>query len=103
MIVVFPRAEAPAARVWPGRRWLAALDALLWPAALLALLLRVDNRPGIVGAVGFAVACGYALRRLHRALAHNERYEFMSWKWGRWLTLIAGFGLTLQLALRGST
>lgn len=101
MIVVLLRREAPLATVWPGRRWLAALDALLWPAVLLVLLWRIGARPGIVGAVGVAILCGWALRRLHRALARNERYQFTSWVWGRWLVLVLGLGLALQLVLCG--
>jgi len=78
---------------------LAALDALLWPAVLLALLLRVAARPGIVGAVGLVMLSGWALRRLHRALARNERYQFTSWVWGRWLVLVLGLGLALRWAV----
>ncbi|MCC7288019.1 MAG: hypothetical protein IT503_17735 [Burkholderiaceae bacterium] len=99
MFVVFLRGETPLATVWPGRRWLATLDALLWPALLLALLWRVEARSGIVGAVGVAMLCGWALRRLHRALARNERYQFTSWVWGRWLVLFLGLGLALQTAM----
>lgn len=99
VIVVLVRGEAPLATVWPGRRWLAALDALLWPAVSLTLLWRVEARPGIVGAVGVAMLGRWALRRLHRALARNERYRFTSWVWGRWLVLVLGLGLALRWAV----
>lgn len=99
VIVVFVRGEAPLVTVWPGRRWLAALDALLWPAVPLVLLLHIGGRPGIVGAVGLVMLGGWALRRLHRALARNERYQFTSWVWGRWLVLVLGLGLALRWAV----
>ncbi len=97
MWVLFARAPLPDARPWPGRRWLAALDALAWPAAWLAIVAWQSAHVGAVGQLMAAVAIVAGVGRLHRALATNHRYHFTSWTWGKrlgWLLLL-GYALKL--------
>lgn len=82
MFFVFARAPRPEVVVWPGRRMLACVDALAWPAAISALLLSYVPHTGVVGAVVAILPVLFALRRLHAALLHNQRYRFSIWIWG---------------------
>lgn len=99
MWVIFARASPPDAQVWLGRRMLALVDAIAWPAAFAAWLLGLSVPLGLVGQ--FALAwCGVAaVRRAARALGENHRYHFTTWRWGRWLFLAVLFGYALKLAV----
>jgi hypothetical protein len=99
MFVVFARAPRPDAVVWLGRRTLACMDALAWPAAMSALLLLYVPRTGVMGAVVTVLAL-LALRRLHAALLHNQRYRFTTWVWGCRLAAVVACGLLLKLVMQ---
>jgi hypothetical protein len=94
-------APPPDARPWPGRRRLAAVDAIVWPAVWIGLASLLPAPAGIVEALACGIATLSAWRRLQRALLLNHRYHFTTWVWGcrlgrllvvgavTWLTLIA--------------
>jgi len=97
MFVVLYRNPRPDADQWPGRRWLAALDAVLWPALWITAIAAVQNRTGILGPVAIAFLVAFAAARLMRALKRNERYWFSTWRWGRVLAILMATGLLLKL------
>ena len=84
---------------WRGRRLLAALDAVAWPALSVAVWLQ-SRLPGrLVGAVVAAVCVIAGGCRLRRAIWFNHRYRFTTWRWGRGLMALLLFGLLLRLVL----
>jgi hypothetical protein len=93
-----PRPDAP---YWPGRRWLAAFDAALWPLLWVLLFSHVSAPVGIVGPFVVAVALLCALGRLHRALWLNHRYWFTTWRWGQMAAALMLMGVALKLSLPG--
>jgi hypothetical protein len=93
-----PRADAP---YWPGRRWLAAFDAAVWPLLCVLLFSHVLKPVGIVGPFVAAVALLCALGRLHRALRVNHRYWFTTWRWGQMAAAMMLMGVALKLSLPG--
>lgn len=97
MWLIFARAPHPDAAYWPGRRWLAAVDAVAWPALWVVLVMEAPGRAGAVGMVLIACAIGSGAVRLHCAIALNHRYRFTTWRWGRWLARLLMFGLLLKL------
>lgn len=99
MFFVLYRGPRPDANQWSGRRWLAALDALLWPAAWIALLSSLPGHGGVAGAVAMAVAALLGISRATRAVFHNERYWFATWRYGKVLAILMAFGLLLRLLL----
>lgn len=58
---------------WPGRRLLAAIDALVWPLLWVIGISHVPKPVGVMGPVITALALLYAIGRLHRALWLNHR------------------------------
>ena len=82
MWILFARAPTPDAVVWPGRLGLAALDAVVWPALWVFAVASAQVPTGIVGKVTVAVAFLSAAQRLFKAVMHNERYQFTTWRWG---------------------
>lgn len=99
MWVIFARAPPPDARVWPGRRALALVDAVAWPAVWAAIVLSLPVPTGLAGHCVLAVCAVSALGRAHRAVANNHRYHFSTWRWGRRLLLVLLFGYALKLAM----
>lgn len=99
MWVIFARTSPPDARVWLGRRALAIVDAVAWPAAWAELVLGLPVPSGLAGHCVLAVCVVSALGRAHRAVAHNHRYHFTTWRWGRWLAIVLLFGYVLKLAM----
>ena len=93
-----PRPDAP---YWPGRRWLAALDAGLWPLLWVLMFSHLPKPVGIVGPFVAAVARLCALGRLHRALWLNHRYWFTTWRWGQKAAALMLMGVALKLSLPG--
>lgn len=89
-----PRANAP---YWTGRRWLSALDAVVWPLLWVLLLNQVDAPVGIVGPMVVAIAFMVTLDRIHRAVWTNHRYWFTTWRWGRTVTALMVIGLVVKL------
>lgn len=96
MWVLFARATPPDAPYWPGRRWLAALDAVGWPTLWLTVLSHAPARMGLVGAVLAALAVLTGLYRLRVALWRNHRYRFTTWRWGLVLLALWLFGLAMR-------
>lgn len=101
MWVLFARAPLPDAPYWPGRRWLAAVDAVAWPAAAWSVLSHVPGEGGLVLVLVMALTVVSAARRLFRALLANHRYHFTTWRWGRVLAWMTVTGALLKLGLPG--
>jgi len=100
MVVVVYRTPKPDANQWPGRRWLAVLDAVLWPALWIAAVAAVHDRTGTVGPVAIALLVVFAAARLARAIRRNERYWFSTWRWGKCAVVLVAIGFALQLVAR---
>ncbi len=98
MWVLYARAPTPNALYWPGRRLLALIDAILWPALVAFGVSRMPMDTGLVGQVVMALCALSALRRCARAIWHNERYRFTTWRVGVALFVMLVFGTVLKLA-----
>lgn len=81
MWLFVPRPPKPDAAYWPGRSILAVVDALVWPALIVAAVLKAPAT-GLVGAFLIVLAATVALRRTFVALTANHRYRFTTWKLG---------------------
>ena len=99
MWIVFARAPAPDVAYWPGRRWLAALDAVAWPAIILAVLAQVPGEPGIVLPMAGAILALAAMTRLRTALWINHRYRFTTWRWGHVAVALVLIGMAMKFAV----
>ena len=97
MWILFSRSPTPDAPYWRGRRSLAALDALAWPALWLAALLAAPFDTGSVEVVAAAALGVSAARRVQCALWRNRRYRFTTWRWGVWLALAVAIGALAKL------
>lgn len=98
IVCIAPREPRPDAPSWRGRRLLAALDALAWPAAGVLLLLRWPAASALVWPVT-VVAGLWALVRLCEAVFVNHRYWFTTWRWIRFGALLALVWLVMKLVL----
>ncbi len=99
MIVwITPREPRPDAPSWRGRRLLAALDAVAWPAAGLLLLMQWPAAAGMVWPASL-VAGLWALVRLCEAVFVNHRYWFTTWACSRFGALLLLVWLVMKLAL----
>lgn len=99
MWAIFARAPAPDAIVWPGRRTLAFVDAVAWPAAWAAFVVGLPVSSGLASFVALALCAMSVFTRAHRAVAHNHRYHFTTWRWGRRTAFVLAFGYALKLAV----
>lgn len=99
MWILFARAPPPDAPYWPGRRWLAAIDAVAWPGVVWFALSQVGSSGGLVVALAMALLVVSAARRLFTALLANHRYHFATWRCGRVLAWMVAVGVLLKLAL----
>jgi hypothetical protein len=99
MWVLIAREPQPDAPYWPGRRLLAAVDAVLWPAMLVLLIHHAPAPLGLVGPLATAVALLRGLGRLHRAMWANHRYRFTTWRWGRIAAALLVVGLAMKVML----
>lgn len=97
MLFIIARAPRPDVVVWPGRRWLAGLDAIAWPALTLLLVMNRSFTTGLVGSVAMSLAALLLLRRLSRAWLCNESYRFAALACARWLGALLAFGVSLKL------
>lgn len=99
MWLIYTRTPRADAVQWRGRRWCAAVDAVVWPAVWIAV---VDHVPGRLGAIGLVV-CAWAAwlgtTRLYRAVFVNHRYRFTTWRYGWVAVAVLMFGALLKLAL----
>jgi hypothetical protein len=99
MWLLIVREPQPDARYWTGRRWLAAIDAALWPSIWVVVFRYAPEPVGLIGPFVAAVAALCALGRLHRALWVNHRYRFTTWRWGRVAAVLLLMGSLLKLAV----
>ena len=99
MWLLFARAPPPDAAYWPGRRWLAAVDAIVWPGLAFFALLHMQESGGIVAALAMALLALSTVRRLHTALLANQRYHFTMWRWCKVLVWLAVVGFMLKVVL----
>lgn len=91
-----PRPDAPD---WPGRRVLAAVDAVLWPLLWVLVFRHVPEPVGLVGPLVTALAVLFGLGRLHRALWVNRRYWFTTWRWAKVLGAMLLIGAVLKFSM----
>lgn len=96
LLVREPPADAP---YWPGRRWLACLDALGWPSVWVLLVHQVSQPVGVFGLLVCATALLCALGRLRSAVSVNHRYRFTTLRWGRVTAALMLLGALLKLML----
>ena len=99
MWLVLTRAPLPDAPYWPGRRLLALVDALVWPAGWMALAMHLPEPAGIVEPMVIALSALSAIGRVHRAAWQTHRYHFTTWRWGRALAALLLLGVILRVAL----
>ena len=91
-----PRPDAPD---WPGRRLLAAVDAVIWPLMWVLLVRNAPQPMGLIGPFITALAVLIGLGRLHRAVWVNQRYWFTTWRWGKVLGAILLIGAVMKLSM----
>lgn len=91
-----PRSDA---QVWPGRRVLAVIDALVWPLLWVVLARHLPEPAGVVQPLVIALAVLCAVGRVNRALWSNERYWFTTWRWARMLVGLMLIGVVMRLAI----
>lgn len=97
MILIPRRSPRPDVAWWPGRRVLAAIDALAWPALWLAGLGLLPLDGGIIARVAMALLLVAAVFRLHRAVLRNSRYWFTTWRYGGPLALLVLLGALVKI------
>ena len=97
MLLLLSRPPLPDAPYWPGRHWLAVLDALAWPLIWLSLLDVAHIPAGPVGWVATFLAVWIAVVRCHRALWLNHRYRFTTWRWGRVTVEVLALGIVIKM------
>jgi hypothetical protein len=100
MWVILMRQPRPDAAYWPGRLWIAAVDAVVWPSLWVWAAGHAPAPVGLFGPMVTALAVVLGLRRLYRAVFVNHRYRFTTWRWGRWLGVLMVLGFVLKLTLR---
>ena len=96
MFVLIPRPARPDAAQWLGRRTLSAVDAVAWPLLWVVAVVCVPFDTGLAGPLVAALAVIFALRRLHSAVWHNERYWFTTWRWGKPIVLLVCVGIVMK-------
>lgn len=102
MIVLIQREPRPDAPYWPGRRLLAAIDAVGWPLACVTLAHQYPQAAGAVFMVTVvAVMCAFF--RLCGAIFNNHRYWFTSWWVARLFALLVLICFVMKLALWASS
>lgn len=99
MFRIFGRRPRPDATYWSGRRTLAALDAIAWPAAWAIGARCLPSHGGVAGACVVAICAIVAARRVRRALRLNHRYRFTTWRWARLGMALLLFGYALKWAI----
>lgn len=97
MWLLYARAPVPDAQDWPGRRFLAMLDAVVWPGLIASLVSISSMQTGAVGSLTLALCALFGMRRCVRALWRNERYQFTIWRCGLPLAALFAVGAALRL------
>ena len=98
MWLLYARAPVPDAPHWPGRRLLSVADALVWPGLIAAMVSSSSLQTGVVGSMTLALCVLFGVRRCVRALWHNERYRFTTWRCGLPASALIAVGAALKLA-----
>lgn len=99
MWLFYARSPRPDAPYWPGRRWLAVVDAVAWPLVLAILLGHLPGTGGLVLVVTHAAAIMFAAKRAQCALVENHHYHFTTWRWGRALLVLLVYGILLRAVM----
>jgi hypothetical protein len=94
---IFVRHVRPDTAIWPGRRLLAVLDAVAWPALWLYAIWRVPFDTGVSGKVLATAGVLIAARRVLRAWVRNERYWFSTRRWGGFLLALIVVAVVLKI------
>lgn len=76
MWMILARAPRPNARHWPGRRLLALIDAIIWPAAFAVGVQQLPVQTGVIGQVLLAACLLAAVCGAWRAAFANRQYRF---------------------------
>ncbi|MGZ3195661.1 MAG: hypothetical protein ACXU60_01040 [Croceibacterium sp.] len=97
MWIAIARISPPDAAYWPGRRTLALLDAIAWPALWFIAILTLPAKTGVIGTVTQALSILFALRRAYLAFLWNERYRFTTWRWGLPLASLVALGAFIKV------
>lgn len=97
MWMLYARAPTPHASYWPGRKWLALLDAIAWLGLVATLVARAPLDTGIVGPMVLALCCLLGVRRCVWALWRNEQYHFTTWRLGVPLAMLLALGVMLKV------
>lgn len=100
MWLLLTRTPAPDVPYWPGRRWLAALDSVVWPLIWIAVVGSGGVPTGIVGPLVTTAAVLAGAARLHCAVYLNHRYRFTTCRWGKRIALLSLVGTLLKLAMQ---
>lgn len=99
MIVLVQREPRPDAPYWPGRRLLAAIDAVIWPMAWVVfarLEMKASAQQIYLVAI---VAVLFAALRLCAAVFENQRYRFTTWWVARLFALLLFVGVVMKLVM----
>ncbi|MCW5656759.1 MAG: hypothetical protein KIT60_03575 [Burkholderiaceae bacterium] len=99
MLMLFVRQSRPDSAYWPGRRALAAVDALAWPLAAAWFFANLPWATGIVGPFIVAAASLGAAWRLRVATLFNHRYRFTAWTWSVRVAAALTFGAVLKAVI----
>ncbi|WP_046113440.1 hypothetical protein [Aquincola tertiaricarbonis] len=83
MWLLLTREPRPDARDWPGRRLLAAVDAVALPFVWVVLLRQLSQPVELVEPFVASLAILIGFGRLRRAVWMNHRYWFTTWRWGK--------------------
>jgi hypothetical protein len=97
MWIFMARPPRPDAAQWTGRRAVAFLDAIVWPALWLVLIAGAPLNIGLVGWTAMGLAGVAAIRRAHRAIWRNERYWFTTSRWGVSIAILIALGLAIRV------
>ena len=99
MWLLVAREPQPDAPDWPGRRMLAAVDAVVWPLLWVLLVQHLPEPVGLVGPFVTAMAVLLGLGRLHRAMWVNQCYWFTTWRWGKAMAAMLLIGAVLKVTM----
>ncbi len=99
MWILFLRPPVPDKACWAGRRLLAVLDALCWPALALMVLVQFSGAGGIARPMAAAMALLFALCRVDTAWRRNHRYRFVTWWLARTVSALVLVGAALKFMM----
>jgi peptidoglycan/LPS O-acetylase OafA/YrhL len=101
MWMVYMRSPKPEMAYWEGRVGLAMVDAIAWPLAWIALVMRLPHRGSALGMMVVVICVLAALSRLHTAAFENHHYRFTTWRWAKLVggLMLVGAVMKVMLAL----